>query len=181
MNKIITLIALVLFTFSVQAQKYVTKNGHIKFYSATPVEDIEAHNHQVNSALDISNGQFIFKVLIKSFEFKKAMMQEHFNENYMESDKLPTAVFSGTIQNLSEIDFNKDALNDVQIKGKLTIHGVTLEIENKGSFEVKGNTIIAKSIFYVKPSDYEIKIAKAVEDQIAKSIEVTVEVALDKM
>ena len=181
MNKYYAFFLLIFLVPALQAQKYVTKNGHIKFYSETPVENIEAHNNQVNSALDISNGNFIFKVLIKSFEFKKAMMQEHFNENYMESDKLPTATFSGVVQNISDIDFSKDGMVDVQVKGKLTIHGVTKEIESSGSFEIKGNAVNVKSVFQVKPSDYEITISKAVEDQIAKSIEVTVEVALDKM
>jgi len=181
MKRIFTLSAIILICHTIQAQKYVTKNGHIKFFSETPVESIEAHNNQVNSALDISNGNFIFKVLIKSFEFKKALMQEHFNENYMESDKIPNAMFSGKIENMSSINFNADGVYDVQVKGKLTIHGVTKEIENSGSFEIKGEKIIAKSIFHVKPSDYDIKIAKAVEDQIAKSIEVTVDITLDKM
>ena len=87
------------------SQKYITKNGYIKFYSETPMETIEAHNRQVNSALDISTGDFVFKVLIKSFEFEKALMQEHFNENYMESDKFPDATFTGKITNLSSINF----------------------------------------------------------------------------
>ena len=181
MNKFYAFFLLFFLVPALHAQKYVTKNGQIKFYSETPVENIEAHNNQVNSALDISNGNFIFKVLIKSFEFKKAMMQEHFNENYMESDKLPTATFSGVVENMSDIDFGKDGLIDVQVIGKLTIHGVTKEIQSSGSFDIKGNTVSVKSVFQVKPSDYEIKISKAVEDQIAKSIEVTLDASLDKM
>ena len=77
----------------VQAQKYATKNGKASFYSKTPIEDIEAHNNQVNVALDFSDGSILVRVLIKSFIFEKALMQEHFNENYMESDKYPTSTF----------------------------------------------------------------------------------------
>ena len=86
--KIIALLALFTTTaYTIQAQKYLTKNGHIMFYSETPIETIEAHNDQVNAALDIQTGDLVFKVLIKSFQFPKALMQEHFNENYLESDK----------------------------------------------------------------------------------------------
>ena len=181
MKKIFAFSTGLILCFSLMGQKYVTKNGHIKFYSETPIETIVAHNNQVNSALDISNGNYIFKVLIKSFEFKKAMMQEHFNENYMESDKFPTAKFSGIIQNLKDIDFKKDGIYDVLVKGTLIIHGISKDVQSSGSFEVKGTQVIAKSTFIVKPSDYEIKISKTVEDQIAKSIEVTVNVSLDEM
>ena len=79
------------------SQKYLTKNGSIRFYSETPMETIQADNKQVNSALDVQTGDFVFKVLIKSFLFEKALMQEHFNENYMESDKMPDATFTGKI------------------------------------------------------------------------------------
>ena len=95
-------------TFSLQAQKYMTKNGNIKFYSETPMETIEATNNQVNAALDTQTGDLVFKVLIKSFQFEKALMQEHFNENYMESDKMPNSTFKGKVTNLSAIDFTKE-------------------------------------------------------------------------
>ena len=101
------LAALLLITTSVTAQKYMTKTGQIRFSSETPVEKIEATNNQVNSAMDISTGDFVFKVLIRGFEFKKALMQEHFNENYMESDKMPNSTFTGKITNLKEINFNR--------------------------------------------------------------------------
>ena len=97
----------------VSAQRYITKNGHIKFYSETPMETIEANNHQVNSALDIATGDFVFKVLMKSFEFEKALMQEHFNENYVESDKYPNATFKGKVLNISEYDFKSNNSFDV--------------------------------------------------------------------
>src|SRR5271157_4358881 len=110
------------------AQKYLTKNGYIRFYSHASLEDIEAKNNQVNSALDITTGDFIFKVLMKSFEFKKALMQEHFNENYVESEKYPNANFKGKITNFSEVHFTVPGKYEANVEGDLTIHGITKHI-----------------------------------------------------
>src|SRR4030042_6695880 len=93
--------------FAANAQKYMTKNGYIGFFSHTPLEDIKADNNQVASVLDISTGEIVFQVLIKSFHFEKTLMEEHFNENYMESDKFPKSTFTGKIINLSSVDFSK--------------------------------------------------------------------------
>jgi len=128
------LIIALLVTSTVFGQNYVTKTGHIKFYSETPIETIEAHNHVVNSALKPSTGDFVFKVLVKSFEFEKALMQEHFNENYMESDEFPNAIFKGKVVNASDIDFANDGSYDAAIEGDLTIHGVTKAVEEKGTY-----------------------------------------------
>ena len=103
-NLIILFFCLAAVSFSANAQKFITKTGHIKFFSDSPLEKIEAHNHQVNAALDASTGDFVFKVLEKSFEFNKALMQEHFNENYVESDKFPNALFSGKITNIKDVN-----------------------------------------------------------------------------
>ena len=111
MKKTSLLLLGVVFSITVLSQRYITKNGHIQFYSETPMETIEAHNRQVNSALDLSTGDFVFKVLMKSFEFEKALMQEHFNENYVESDKFPRAEFEGRILNFSSIDFSSQLTN----------------------------------------------------------------------
>ncbi len=163
------------------SQKYITKNGYIKFYSETPMETIEAHNRQVNSALDISTGDFVFKVLIKSFEFEKALMQEHFNENYMESDKFPDATFSGKISNLSSIDFTKDGKYEADVEGDLKIHGESKKVKEKGTFEVMGGKITGKSVFMVHLADYKIKIPNTVVNNIAEDIQVTVEVNLEQL
>jgi len=163
------------------SQKYITKNGHIKFYSETPVEKIEAHNRAVNSALDIATGDFVFKVLIKSFEFEKALMQEHFNENYLESDKFPDATFTGKITNLSAIDFMKDGKYEAEVEGDLKIHGVTKKVKEKGIFEVAGEKISGKSVFMVRLADYKIKIPNTVINNISETIEVTVDVNLEQL
>jgi hypothetical protein len=175
------LIVLLVVVLSTHAQNYVTKTGHIKFYSETPIETIEAHNHAVNSALNPKTGDFVFKVLIKSFEFEKALMQEHFNENYMESDTYPNSTFKGKITNLDEIDFSKDGQYDAMVEGELSIHGVTNMVKEKGTFTVDGKKIQGQSVFNVLLEDYKIKVPGAVRKQISESIEVTVDVMLEEV
>lgn len=179
MKKLIVFATLtVMFSATAIGQKYMTKNGHIKFYSHAALEDIEAHNYQVNSVLDTETGQFVFKVLIKSFEFDKALMQEHFNENYMESDIYPDATFKGQVSNLKEIDFSKDGKYDALIEGDLTIHGVTQPVKAGGSFTVGQGKIKGASVFTILLEDYDIKVPTAVTEKIAEEIEITVNLDL---
>ena len=160
------------------SQKFATKTGTIRFYSEAPAENIEAINKQVNSALDTQSGDFVFKVLMKGFQFEKALMQEHFNENYVESHKYPNASFAGKINNLSEVDFSKNGTYEATVSGKLTIKGVSKDVTEKGTFEVKDGTIGGKSIFYVKLADYGVEIPKTVMKNIAETIEITVDVSM---
>ena len=172
---------LVIFLLSVSiqftnAQKYVSKNGHVWFYSHTPMENIEAHNRQVASILDISNGEFVFTLLEKAFEFKVTLMQEHFNENYMESEKYPKAGFKGKISNFSKIDFKKDGTYPAEVSGDLSLHGVTKPFTTKGTIQVKGTSVTAIAKFAVVPQDFGIKIPQLVENKIAKEMEVNVDI-----
>lgn len=178
---ILSLILFLSMAGTVQAQKFITKNGYIRFYSHAPAEDIEANNHSVNAALDLASGDFVFKVLMKSFVFEKALMQEHFNENYVESDKFPVATFVGKIGNISDIDFSKDGEYEVTVKGKLTIHGVTHEVEQEGVLKIESGKILATSKFLIAVADYDIIIPKAVRNNIAKEVEVSVSVNLLKL
>lgn len=166
---------------SIQAQKYYTKAGKISFFSDTALEKIEAHNHKATSVIDLASGQMEFAVLIKAFQFEKALMQEHFNENYMESDKFPKATFKGEIQNLSDINFKKDGDYAAKIKGKLTMHGVTKDIETTGTFNVKSGKISASSIFNVLVADYGIKIPAVVKDNIAKEVKIEVNIDYEEL
>ncbi len=182
MKKIITLLAIVLLsTPFANAQKYMTKAGTIKFFSETPMEKIEATNRQVNSALDFSTGNFVFKVLIRGFEFEKALMQEHFNENYMESEKFPNSTFNGKITNIKDVNLGKDGVYKVVVEGDLAMHGVTNKVKVNGTVEVKGGKVLGKAVFNVSPKDYNIAIPKAVINNIAEAIQVDVNVALDKL
>ncbi len=176
-NKIL-IIALLMLASAAMGQKYVTKTGSIKFFSDAPMEKIEAYNNQVNAALDTETGDLVFKVLMKSFTFEKALMQEHFNENYVESDKFPNATFVGKITNAGEIGFQKGGTFDAQVEGKLTIHGVTRSVKELGSLTVSDGKILTTSVFPIKLSDYEIKIPKTVASNISESVEITVEVSL---
>ncbi len=157
-----------------KGQKYITKNGYIGFYSHTPMEDIKADNNQAASILDISTGDIVFQVLIKSFHFERALMEEHFNENYMDSEKFPRAEFKGKITNLPAVDFKKSGTYDVTVEGDLTIKDVTKKISVKGSLEVLASGINANSKFNIAPEDYNIEIPGVVREKIAKNLEVTV-------
>jgi hypothetical protein len=152
----------------------MTKNGFIGFFSHTPMEDIKADNNQVVGALDISSGEMVFQALIKSFHFDRALMEEHFNENYMESDKIPKSTFKGKITNLSSVDFTKPGTYDVTVEGDLTIHDVTNKISIKGTMEVVNGGINANSKFKIVPEDYKITIPGVVRDKFDKAMEVTV-------
>jgi polyisoprenoid-binding protein YceI len=176
----IIFVLLFVMTLSTTAQKFLTKTGTIKFFSDAPLEKIEALNRQVNSALDLTTGGFVFKVLMKSFEFEKALMQEHFNENYVESDKYPSAKFEGKVTNIQDINFEKDGIYEANVEGKLTLHGVTKEIKEKGTFEVKKGKLTGKAKFNLTLADYNIKIPGNVGNNLSKTIEITVDLTLDK-
>lgn len=119
MKRIAVILVGILFAGILLAQtRYMTKTGYIGFYSHTPVEDIKADNNQVASILDSQTGEMVFNVLIKSFVFEKALMQEHFNENYMESDKYPKASFKGKVSNLEKIDFSKTEYSRLSFRAK---------------------------------------------------------------
>ncbi|MGJ7031258.1 YceI family protein [Niabella hirudinis] len=159
---------------SVSAQKYFTKTGNISFEAGTALEDIVATNKAAASVLDAATGQIEFAVLIKGFEFRRALMQEHFNENYMESNKYPKATFKGTIVNIREVAFQKPGSYSVTVKGTLEIHGVKKEITTIGSIKVSGNAIQALAKLPVAISDYKIAIPGIVRDKIAKTATVSV-------
>lgn len=175
-----TLVALI-FAVTGQAQKYVTKNGFIRFYSDAPIEKIEGINRQVKAIIDVTTGEFYFMVLMKSFTFEKALLQEHFNENYVESDKFPNATFLGKIINIKEVNISKDGNYPVTVEGKLTMHGETKQISEKGTFEVMEGKLIGKAKFNIFLSDYKISIPNTVVNNISKTIEISVEVVLDKI
>jgi polyisoprenoid-binding protein YceI len=160
-------------------QKFITKTGKIRFFSDAQLEKIEAANNSVNAALDVASGEMVFKILIKSFEFEKALMQEHFNENYIESDKYPNSTFKGKISNLKDIKFKKEGNYNAAIEGDLTIHGITKAIKVNGTFEVKNGKITGNSKFIVAPKDYNIKIPTTVVSNIAEKIDVTVDVIFE--
>jgi hypothetical protein len=174
MKRLVLIFVFPVLIISSYGQKLITRDGYIGFFSHTPVEDIKADNNQVASVLDTSTGDLVFQVLIKSFKFQKALMEEHFNENYLESDKFPKSTFSGKITNLKSVDFSKPGTYDVDVEGELTIHGVSKKINAKGSIEVGSFGITANSKFTLSPEEYNITIPGIVRNNIAKSLDVTV-------
>jgi hypothetical protein len=182
MQKLLLTIAAVLtFAVAAQAQKFFTRDGKIKFNSDTPMEKIEALNRSASCVLDATTGQMQWKVLIKGFQFEKALMQEHFNENYMESSKFPSANFSGLITSLGGGDLSKDGTYNAVVKGKMTIHGVTKDVEYNGALTVSGGNIRINAGFNIACADYDIKIPSVVRDNIAKEIKVLVDATLAPM
>jgi hypothetical protein len=174
MKRILAVLFLLTLAFAVNAQKYMTKNGYLGFFSHTPMEDIKGDNNQVASVLDIASGEMVFQALIKSFHFDSALMEEHFNENYMESDKFPKSSFKGKITNLASVNFSKNGTYDVTVEGELSIHNATNKVITKGTIEVVNGGINATSKFNISPEDYKINIPGVVREKINKNLEVTV-------
>lgn len=175
-----TFLVLVLAASSVHAQKYATRSGEIYFKSNGTIDDgVEATNDQVGVVLDASSGAVAFQVLIKSFRFEKALMEEHFNENYLESDEFPKSIFKGAIDNFESLDLSKDGTYEVSLSGTLTLHGVTQEVTQPGSLTKKGNEITMGTHMKIPLDDYNIEIPSVVREKIAEVIDVDIDVTLD--
>jgi polyisoprenoid-binding protein YceI len=174
----ILLITLSVLTLNGQTPgKYVSAKSHIKFFSTTPVEDIEAHNYASVSTISPSSGEVVFSVPMQSFEFEKAMMQEHFNnEHFLESSVYPKSKFKGIITNLDEIDFTKNGEYEALIEGSMTIKDLTNPISEPGTVKVNGQNLTVNSTFNITLADYGITFndSEMVSKKIGKSIEITV-------
>jgi polyisoprenoid-binding protein YceI len=164
------------------AQKYLTRTAKVNFNATAPSspEKVEAVNNEVANIFDATTGDMIFQVLVKSFKFERALMQEHFNENYMESDKFPKADFKGKITNIAGVNYSKDGSYNVTAAGALTIHGVTHDVSVPGTITVQGGNLKLKAKFSVKLADYNISIPTLVADKINKEATVTLESDLAK-
>lgn len=156
------------------AQKYVSENGVITFFSEAAIEDIKAENLSASSIINTSTTDIAFVVPIREFQFEKKLMQEHFNEKYMESEKYPKATFSGKLDGF--ISTGASGVQQVRAKGKLAIHGVTKEVEISGTVETTAQHIIlVKSKFIVRLDDYKIKVPQLMWQNIAEQVEVSIE------
>jgi YceI-like domain. len=181
MKKLFVLFSVMIAFQTAFSQKYLTKTGIVSFRSKTPIETIEATNKAVAMMLDVSDNKLDIVVLIKSFVFEKQLMQEHFNENYMESDKFPKATFKGNIMNPSTINWNKDGEYKVAVEGKLTIHGVTKDIVEKGTVHIRDSRVTLSSEFSVLLNDYNISTPAVVRDKIAKEVHIKLNGTLDAL
>lgn len=182
MRKIILFFIFFLFvSISVQAQKYFTRSGNVSFHSLALLEEIDAFNNQGTFVLDIGTGQLQMAVLIKGFQFEKALMQEHFNENYMESNDFPKAFFRGRIISPSSLNFDVPGKIDCVLEGELTIRGISKPINIPAIFTAEEGKITGTATFPVTVADFDISIPSVVKDKIAKSVEIKVDVTLDPM
>jgi polyisoprenoid-binding protein YceI len=171
MIRISSIILLVLAATGVQAQRYTAEKTYVSFFSQAALEDIKAENTKTTSLLDPSTSDIAFVVPVNEFQFQKSLMQEHFNEKYMETEKYPRATFQGK---LTGFDAAATQAQKVTAKGKLTIHGVTKDVEIPGTIEKQGEKYVAKSEFMVKLADYKIEIPQLLWQKIAEQVKVTV-------
>jgi hypothetical protein len=170
--KRLLLVGLGVVALSVQAQQYSLSEGVITFFSAATVENIRAENRSATSVFDAATGAIAFAVPNNQFQFEKKLMQQHFNEKYMESEKYPRSTFSGRIVGF---DVSKPGVQRVQAVGKMFIHGVTQSVEIPGAIEVGPRGITLKSVFMIRLADYKIKIPQLLWQNIAEQVEVTVD------
>jgi polyisoprenoid-binding protein YceI len=162
-----------------KAQVYKFAETNVTFFSATPLENIEAKNKSVEGALSTKNNAVQIKVHNIGFVFEKPLMQEHFHENYMETVKYPHAVFKGTIA--EKVDWTKDGETPVTVKGTMEMHGVKKEVEIKGKVTIKGGKVSLDAKFPVKVADYGIKVPSLVVKNIAEVVDVTIASKLEPL
>jgi len=166
-------------TISVNAQLYRGKPdaSSISFFSKSPLEDIDATNKKASIVLRTTTNDIQFGVPMISFKFPKPLMEEHFNENYVESDKYPTCTFKGKIN--ETIDYTKDGEYKVTAKGTMNLHGVSKEVEAPGTLTIKGKEITIVSAFKIKVADYAIKVPSLYVQNIAEVVDVKVSAVLE--
>jgi hypothetical protein len=172
-NNVFILAFILLATTSGLAQKYFTRTAEVSFFSEAPTENIEAQNRQVTCILNTENGELAFSVQLMGFHFEKALMEEHFNENYVESHKYPKSTFKGKIVGFENIDLKSAGKHKVIVEGDMSLHGETRAIKANGEVTVAGEEILLSSKFEMRIEDYKISIPKAVINKIAESIEVS--------
>jgi hypothetical protein len=171
MRHLILFLGLLFCGLQAKAQMYMAQNGEVSFFSKTPLEDIDALNKQVGSIINPSNNEVAVQMRVTNFVFPNKLMQEHFNENYLESEKFPSATFKGKIREV--IDLNTPGTYAVTAAGTANIHGITKPIELKGTILSTGNQLTLNCQFEIKLVDYKIDIPRIVFAKIAEVIRVT--------
>lgn len=176
------ILLLLFFGFAVNngfAQKVMTRKGEVKFEASMPTfEEIAATNNTVSCIFDMATGDFVTLVLVKGFKFKAPLMEEHFNENYVESSKFPKSTFKGKVLN-----FNASQLTSTKtfydLEGDLTLHGVTKKIKTKIALSLNSGKVVAVSNLSLKPQDYKIDIPNLVKNKIAENVKVPINFVLE--
>jgi polyisoprenoid-binding protein YceI len=154
------------------AQKYTVEKSSVIFYSHATIEDITAENKKSSAIFNAATKEIVFSIPISEFQFAKSLMQEHFNEKYMDTDKYPKSTFKGTV---SGFDASATGAQDAKATGKLTIHGVERDVEIPGTIEKSGDKLLFKSKFIVKLEDYKVDRPQLLWQNIAEQVEVTID------
>ena len=180
-----TLVLLVAFlvvtSISFAQDKFYTKTGKVNFYSKAPLEEINGKNKTATAVLDSKSGAIQFAVQMKGFEFEKQLMEQHFNENYVESEAFPRSEFRGFIDNNANINYSRTGTYTAKVKGKLTLHGVTQDVESAATIKINDGSIDASSAFNVLLSDFKISIPSLVKDKVSNSIKIVVDCNLQPL
>ena len=150
---------------------YTSHTADASFFSSAPIEDIQARTKRAGAAMNTETGELLFVVPVKTFIFEKSLMQEHFNEQYMESDRYPEARFEGSVVNWQGLP---EAKTEINVRGKLTIHGITRQVTEKAVIEPAGEGFHGTSTFHVRLADYNIRIPKILNRNIAEEVQVNV-------
>lgn len=174
MKKSLFLAAMLISIASFSQKVYSTKSGQISFNASSPIEKIKGVNNQVDSKMIDKNGQIVFMLLIKSFKFENQLMEDHFNENYMESTKFPKADFKGFITNISSVDFSKDGKYPVTADGTLTLHGVSKKVQPTGVISISDGKVSLSSTFKITLKDYNVT-GSYIGSKIASDVEINVQ------
>ncbi|MEZ5046546.1 MAG: YceI family protein [Chitinophagaceae bacterium] len=181
MKKLLLTLSLLSTIHLANAEKFFTKSANITFDASGPLENIHSKNGSVAFLLNTETGDIQTSAAVKSFVFDKQLMQEHFNENYMESEKFSKSTFKGTITNNSDINYKKDGTYTAKVSGKLTMHGVTQDITTTAKIIVSGGRVQVEAQFNINCSDYGISIPGAVKEKVSNKVKISLKGNLEKM
>lgn len=178
--KRLALLTIIIVSIQLLSQsKYLTNEGYIWFFSSAPLENIEAHNKSVKAITDMETGEILVKVPIIKFKFEKSLMEEHFNENYLESDKYPLGTLKGRFLDFNSVEITPGKKYNIYVSGNLEIHGVSNSIKESALLEIIDNeTIKVSGTFKVVLNDYKIRIPKMIVKNIAEIVDVNVDLTL---
>jgi polyisoprenoid-binding protein YceI len=177
MKKLLVISLLVFTIVNAKAQIFTAKETLVTFYSKSPLEDIDAANKGAVIVLNSVTNNIQVALSVQNFKFKNALMEEHFNENYMETEKYPKAIFKGKIN--ETIDYTKDGDYKVTVTGKMDMHGVTRDETYEGTLKKTGNVISITTKFKIKVADYKIKVPSLYVKNIAEIVDIDVKSTLE--
>jgi hypothetical protein len=168
-----------LFSSHIFAQQYLSKEGNVSFFSEAPIENIEAVNKKATGVIDLRTGGFAFQIMIEDFVFPNSLMQEHFNESYMEIEKFPNSTFTGVISDVSALDLSKE--QSIDVSGNFLLHGINRQMNMTTTISLKDEKLNISSQFDIVLDDFNIDIPKIMMYKIAEVINVNIEMNLQKL